>query len=246
VDEEYHPIYRGKNIKAFKLNWEGEFIWYRPDLMSEKVGCVPHQSSFFEVSEKIVTQRVNSSYQLLAAYDSHQNYFLDTVNVSRLSTFKKQCSLKAVCSILNSKVINFWYCLKYRMPTIGIYELHSIPIVIPDSRQDSLLSFMTLILTHLKESIQDVFIKINNALVFELYFPEHMKEKEIDILKFVEQDLKEVLCEDDFEQLPDEQKENVMEKLHKRWSNPASEIVKRMNSFAEKSPDILKPILESK
>ena len=27
--------------------------------------------------------------------------------------------------------------------------------------------------------------------------------------------------------------------------DPESEIVKRMNSFAEKSPDILKPILES-
>ena len=40
--------------------------------------------------------------------------------------------------------------------------------------------------------------------------------------------------------------ENIIEELHKRWSNLASEIVKRMNSFAEKSPDILKPILESK
>ena len=80
----------------------------------------------------------------------------------------------------------------------------------------------------------------------ELYFPDYMKEREIDILKFVEQDLKEALGEDDFEQLPDEQKETVIEELHKRWSNPDSEIVKRMNSFTEKSPDILKPILESK
>ena len=88
--------------------------------------------------------------------------------------------------------------------------------------------------------------KINDSLVFQLYFPDHMKEKGIDILKFVELDFKETLGEDDFEQLPDEQKENVIEELHKRWSNPDSEIVKRMNSFAEKSPDILKPILESK
>ena len=87
---------------------------------------------------------------------------------------------------------------------------------------------------------------IIDALVFQLYFPDHMKEKEIDTMKFVEQDLKEVLGEDDFEQLPDEQKENIVEELHKRWSTPDSEIVKRMNSFAEKSPDILKPILESK
>ena len=79
-----------------------------------------------------------------------------------------------------------------------------------------------------------------------------MKKKELqELIKqgegyFVEQDLKEVLYENDFEELPDEQKENIIEELHKRWSNPDSEIVKRMNSFAEKSPDILKPILESK
>ena len=32
--------------------------------------------------------------------------------------------------------------------------------------------------------------------------------------------------------------------LLNRWSDPDSEIVKRMNSFTKKSPDILKPILE--
>ena len=37
----------------------------------------------------------------------------------------------------------------------------------------------------------------------------------------------------------------VIIELQKRWSDPSSEIVKRMNSFAEKSPGILKPILES-
>jgi hypothetical protein len=97
--------------------------------MREKVGCVPHTKEFFEVPEKLVTQRVNSSYQLLVAYDNNQQYFLDTVNVSNYQTWNKTTSLKYLCGILNSKLINFWYCNKYRMPTIGGYELHSIPIV---------------------------------------------------------------------------------------------------------------------
>ena len=42
------------------------------------------------------------------------------------------------------------------------------------------------------------------------------------------------------------QKEKVIKQLHTKWTDPKSEIVKRMNSFAEKSPDILKPILESR
>ena len=40
-------------------------------------------------------------------------------------------------------------------------------------------------------------------------------------------------------------KEQVIIELHNRWSDPNSVIVKRMNSFSEKFPEILKPILES-
>ena len=121
-------VYRGRNLKAYQLNWNGEYIWYRPDLMRQKVGCVPHAKEFFDVPEKLVTQRVNSSRQLLVAYDNQQNYFLDTTNVSNYSTWDGKTPLKYLCGLLNSKLINFWYCKKYLMPTIGGYELHSIPI----------------------------------------------------------------------------------------------------------------------
>ncbi len=121
-------VYRGRNLKAYQLNWNGEYIWYRPDLMRQKVGCVPHTKEFFDVPEKLVTQRVNSSRQLLVAYDNQQNYFLDTTNVSHYSTWDGKTPLKYLCGLLNSKLINFWYCKKYLMPTIGGYELHSIPI----------------------------------------------------------------------------------------------------------------------
>ena len=121
-------VYRGRNVKAYQLNWGGEYVWYRPDLMKEKVGCVPHTKEFFKAPEKLVTQRVNSSRQLLVAYDDEQNYFLDTTNVSNYSTWDGKTPMKYLCGLLNSKLINFWYCKKYLMPTIGGYELHSIPI----------------------------------------------------------------------------------------------------------------------
>ncbi len=129
-------VYRGRNLKAYQLNWNGEYIWYRPDLMRQKVGCVPHTKEFFDVPEKLVTQRVNSSRQLLVAYDNQQNYFLDTTNVSNYSTWDGKTPLKYLCGLLNSKLINFWYCKKYLMPTIGGYELHSIPIKITNNYMD--------------------------------------------------------------------------------------------------------------
>ena len=127
-NKDYKKVFRGKNIKGFEMNWNGEYVWYRPDLMKEKVGSVSYTKEFFEVHEKLITQRVNSSMQLLCAYDDNGNYFLDTTNVSRYETWDKKTSLKYLCAILNSKVINYWYCNKYLMPTIGIYEMHTIPI----------------------------------------------------------------------------------------------------------------------
>ena len=106
ANEDCKPVFRGKNIKAYKLNWNNEYIWYRPALMKEKIGSVSYTKEFFEVPEKIVTQRVNSSSQLLAAYDNEQNYFLDTVNVSRYDSWDKKTSLKLLCGLLNSKLIS--------------------------------------------------------------------------------------------------------------------------------------------
>ena len=135
VNSEYKKVYRGRNIKAYSMNWAHEYIWYRPDLMREKVGCLPHSKEYFEVPEKLITQRVNSSMQLLVTYDNKQNYFLDTTNVSNYKTWNKHFSLKYICGILNSKVVNYWYPHKYRMPTIGGYELSSIPIPEASQRQ---------------------------------------------------------------------------------------------------------------
>lgn len=89
------------------------------------------------------------------------------------------------------------------------------------------------------------FENVINVLVFNLYFSDHMKERKIDVLQFVEKDTDEVMQGKEFDTLSDSQKELVIAELHKRWNDSNSEIVKRMNSFAEKSPEILKPILES-
>jgi len=48
-----------------------------------------------------------------------------------------------------------------------------------------------------------------------------------------------------FGTMTDTQKKRVRTVLHNRWGNPNNEIVKKMNNFSEKSPEILKPILES-
>lgn len=86
-----------------------------------------------------------------------------------------------------------------------------------------------------------------------------MKERGIDVLEFVERDINEVMQKHtsasgispqgekfwEFEQLSEPEKEQVIEQLHQTWTDPDNEVVKRMRMFKEKSPDILKVIMES-
>ena len=172
-DDDCKKVYRGRNLKAYQLNWAGEYLWYRPDLMREKVGCVPHSKGFFEVPEKLVTQRVNSSYQLLVAYDDSQQYFLDTVNVSNYSTWNGTTSLKYICGLLNSKLLNFWYCNKYRMPTIGGYELHSIPIKV-SKNQGIIIDLVSRIIAKRRVSDEDMTNEVKDLLSQIDYFVYHL------------------------------------------------------------------------
>jgi adenine-specific DNA-methyltransferase len=172
-DTDCKPVFRGKNIRRYQLNWNGEYVWYRPDLMKEKVGSVSYNKEFFEVPMKLVTQRVNSSMQLICAIDMEQNYFLDTTNLSRYETWNKRTPLKYICALLNSKALNFWYCNKFQMPTIGIYELHSIPIKLSDSNTTNrLVGHVDTILTSKQSDPHADTTALENRideLVFKLY-----------------------------------------------------------------------------
>lgn len=169
-NEDYKKVYRGRNIRPYSFDWAGEYIWYRPDLMKEKVGCLPHSRSFFEVPEKLVMQRIGM--QLSVAYDDGQNYFLDTVNVSRYDSVDKKYSLKFLCGLLNSKVVNFWYHRKYQLPTIGGYELDSIPIPNNISMQRPIIDLVDKILDAKKANVYADTTALEEEIdkkVYELY-----------------------------------------------------------------------------
>jgi hypothetical protein len=88
--------------------------------------------------------------------------------------------------------------------------------------------------------------QIIDAITFELYFFDHMKEKQIDILQFVEEDIAKIIQNREFQQLSNTEKESIVHQLNTKWSHPDSEVRNRIKLFAVRSPEILKPILESK
>ncbi len=61
-----------------------------------------------------------------------------------------------------------------------------------------------------------------DSMFSNLHSTNHMKERKIDILQFVEKDFKEVMQGKEFDQLTDDQKDKIINQLHARWTDPES------------------------
>jgi len=158
-------------------------------------------------------------------------------------------------AVLNSAL--FKCCFRDNFPELlgNTYELSKIffkkiRIKKPTTSQSSLFTNLVTAVQFANGKNQGI-LALNlegviDGLVCQLYFPDHMQEKQIDILQFVEKDLAEVMQDQDFDQLSDIEKENIINQLHARWTHPDSEVRNRIKLFAVRSPEILKPILESR
>lgn len=125
-NDDCKKVIRGRNITPYSYTWGGEYVWYRPDLMKEKVGCVPHSKDLFEVQEKLILQRISKG--LCGFCDNSQLYALDTCLISDTKTLNTKYSLKYILALVNSKLLNLWYGKKFPLPTVSGYELHQLPI----------------------------------------------------------------------------------------------------------------------
>jgi hypothetical protein len=164
---------------------------------------------------------------------------------------KENIELKYILALLNSKLYFHWFYHrgKRKGETLELYAkpLKEVPIYEAPINKQKHISNLVSFIIHLADKGIDfkTFDSITEASVFNLYFPDHMQERGIDVLEFVERDIDAVMQNREFETLGDTEKESVIAQLHKTWTDPENEVVKRMAMFKEKSPDILKPILES-
>jgi adenine-specific DNA-methyltransferase len=196
-------------------------------------------------------------YQEIATYQSfawdQTGKFMDK------TTFMIPNAEIYLIAILNSSVV--WFFLDkivskiqggaYTMQSIYISQIPIPTVTAAEQKAIETLVNYVLYLSAVKKYSSDkvilqYFEKVIDAIVFELYFSEHMKEKEIDALQFIQRDIEEVMQGKVFENLDDTAKEKVIEQLYAKWTDPDNEVRDRIKLFAVRSPDILKPILESK
>ncbi len=180
----------------------------------------------------------------------NNNQFMN--NTCYMLNFKMQN--RYAIAVLNSKVADWFFksiSAQLGEKAVRHFNIYIEKLPIPKISHSQQLPFEILVdcILFAKDNNLEIetntFESVIDALVFELYFPDHMKEQKIDIMQFVEDDIEEVMQGKKFEALNDSQKEQVITGLHTRWSDPGSEVAKRMNSFSKKPPEILKPILES-
>jgi hypothetical protein len=204
------------------------------------------------LDEKIIVRQIvaGNDLRLIASY-SNEPHFFTQIGFSLVPKKKNSKLLKATLAILNSTLISFYHKQRFLdiekiiFQKVLIANCKKLPIKF-HFKENIFCFLIDLILDLGKNStLIIVFDSVINALVFNLYFPDHMKERGIDLLEFVEHDINRVMHGRDFEKLNDAEKEQVIGQLHIKWTDPDNEVVKRMGMFKEKSPDILKVILES-
>jgi len=245
----YYDLIEGKCISRFLIKQANKYLKWEPSKINRT-----RPQHVWDSEKKIITQRISGGKKpLVVALDNSKLRTFNSVNNIILIT-KFQDLYEPLEVILNSDLINWYYANNFSNNselTVNISK--TFLEVIPISKNlnkvwiPSLSNLSAFLKFAAKNSLQNFKIiqNISNAIVFNLYFPDHMKERGIDVLEFVERDINEVTQGRNFEKLSDAEKEQVIEQLHVKWSHPDNEVRNRIKLFAVRSPEILKPILES-
>lgn len=224
-------------------------VTYLEPYLNTSSSIVSAQRKKLYENTKIIIAKIGLSAEAL--FDEHGEFA--SINTNCIHSFKTGYDPKYITLWLNSLLYNFLFsCFFDGLRMAGGYLLFSSPnlkstyIRRPSDYESNIATILhDLSKFFCKSNNSNWLSQIADSFIFNLYFPEHMQEKGIDVIQFVEQDLNDVLKDRDFEQLPDGEKTEVIETLHKKWTHPDNEVRNRIKLFAVRSPEILKPILES-
>lgn len=176
--ELHRKLLYGGDISRFNVNWSGEYLKYGEWLHR------PRPSYIFD-NEKILVQRIRNpklKNRLVCAIDS--SGYINGTGLSNilLKDKVKTPSLKYLLSLLNSKLINYWFSYYFIDVNIKPEQLRKIPIKIPNSEREfiSIVDKISSIKSEIpKANTEDLENQIDH-LVYRLY---GLNEEEIKIVE---------------------------------------------------------------
>ena len=252
LSDDYVPLISGKNIVRFFVDGVevNEYLKY-----GDWLGA-PRQRRFFTSKRVIVRQIVSGNpLRIYAGYTEEELYFTQ-IGFSLIPNVTSLLSAKSICSILNSTLINFYH--KYQFLDIEKNTFQKILIEnckqfpIPralDEKHSKLLDTIIdylLFLNKDTESALNAFVpnshiislfdEINDAMVFELYFPKEFKQADIEFFKYAKRDFKPI------DGLSNNEKKEVIHQAYQKLRDKHNEIRNNLKLMDIRLADIVMPI----
>lgn len=209
-ETKYHrKLLYGGDISKFHIEWSGEYLKYGEWLHR------PRPSYIYD-REKILVQRIRNpqlKIRLVCAVDD-KGYINGTGSSNILLKDKvKSSSLNFIASLLNSRLINYWFAYYFIDVNIKPEQLRKIPIKLTDNHKT--FNIVVEYIEHQKVIKQDAsfFERLIDAMVYELYLPEEIKAGGAEVLKYLTNlpELKEG---------QDEKNLKTIDKVYKDLSDP--------------------------
>lgn len=235
----HKKCYTGRDIKEYQVVFDNRYCYFNK--VAQSGGCWDEKTQLSK--NKILVPQIGK--YPTGGIDIFGYPVLNTAFL--IVPFDSKASY-SILAIINSKIIRYFWLKKFydqrqTFPKIKGTYLKEIPI--PKDYLNNSLIYLSKMIAHNDILRNSLLRDVLESLIIELYLSKYIKEKQLDILKFVERDIEKVMQSREFEKLSDTEKEQVIEQLHNIWSHPVSEVRNRIKLFAVRSPEILKPILES-
>lgn len=242
----------GEDVTRYKVIWNGkEYIDYCDGIAN------PREQKYFIGERLLIREITNPSIFAAIAYEEMYNDPAIII-VKSNDTY----SVKILSAILNSKLATFYHfnnspkATKGAFPKILVKDIKEFPIDIP--KKIELFELLVDIVVTLNqkddfkvnelvknEIIAKYFEEVIDGCVFDLYFTDYMRTKNLDITQLVEKEITKITDLSDFSTMDDKLKSEIIWKLYEILSHPDHPVKNRILKFPISSPDILKPILEN-
>ena len=171
----------GEDIKRYNIEYKNRFVHYDPSMMKKhRKTARPASKDWFEIDEKIVIHQVGGA-KIKACLDIDSYYAtISTILIKRLNNF---LNLKYLLSIINSKLIAYWYKKQSVTSTVKVSEIRRMPIKISTpERQQPFIKLVDRMLS-LNKQLQEIGDK-KTAQTAKLDEEIRKTDKEIDELVY--------------------------------------------------------------
>lgn len=204
----------------------------------------------FFVNNKVIAVRKCVGHPIFS-YCDIECYLSQTFNMIQTD----RVNLKYLTGLLNSKLIEFWLKNKGKMQGANYQldkePLQQIPIAEPAVNIQKLIATLVdyiILICSTKDSLSELvsnetiasfFERIIDGCVYELYFEEHMKEQEINIIDSAMELIKPIT-----HLSSDKEKADMILDVFMNIKKTDNSIRNRLDLFTLRSPEILKLIIE--